>query len=73
ESKIWRVYLDVGTYQTRTLDKYLDIDNLPNNPRWKDVEKTVKFVLQTGPEPHPLRTSLQASLSKLNALVKVKK
>ena len=44
-SGIWRVNLDKTSLQTRTLDKYLLIETLPDNPRWRDVLKTVKFVL----------------------------
>jgi len=72
ESKIWRAYVDVGTYKTRTLDKYLDIEKLPKNPRWKDVVKSVEFVLKLCPESNSLTTQLQASLSKLRALVKIR-
>ena len=72
ESRIWRAYLDVGTYKTRTLDKYLDVEKLPKNPRWKDVVKSVEFVLGECAEPHPLKTGLQASLSRLRALKKVR-
>ncbi|WP_294225441.1 response regulator [uncultured Shimia sp.] len=44
-SGIWRVNLDKTSLQTRTLDKYLLIETLPDNPRWRDVLKTVMFVL----------------------------
>ncbi|MBU4055073.1 MAG: response regulator [Proteobacteria bacterium] len=72
ESNIWSAYLDVGTFKTRTLDKYLDVEKLPKNPRWKDVVKSVEFVSNVCPEPNPLKTRLQASLSKLRGLVKAK-
>ena len=72
ESKIWRAHLDVGTYKTRTLDKYLDIEKLPKNPRWKDVVKSVEFVMQTCSEPISLKTALQASISKLHVLIKLR-
>ena len=44
-SGIWRVNLDKTSLQTRTLDKYLMIETLPDNPRWRDVLRTVRFVL----------------------------
>ncbi len=44
-SGIWRVNLDKTSLQTRTLDKYLLIETLPDNPRWRDVLKTAMFVL----------------------------
>ncbi|GAA3932699.1 response regulator [Litoribacillus peritrichatus] len=45
ESKIWRVYIDGGSIKTRTLDKYLNEQTLPKNPRWRSVIKTIDFVL----------------------------
>ncbi len=44
-SGIWRVNLDKTSLQTRTLDKYLMIETLPDNPRWRDVLRTARFVL----------------------------
>ncbi len=73
ESRIWTVYLDKGTHQTRTLDKYLGVSKLPQNPRWKDVVQTVQFVLEAGPESHSLKPKLQSSLSQLHALMRVKR
>lgn len=43
-SGIWRVNLDKTSLQTRTLDKYLLVDTLPANPRWRDVVKSVNFI-----------------------------
>ncbi|WP_295811369.1 ATP-binding protein [uncultured Nitratireductor sp.] len=45
ESGIWRVSLDKTSLQTRTLDKYLLIETLPLNPRWRDVVRSAEFVL----------------------------
>jgi len=44
-SGIWPVYMDKSTPTTRTLDKYLNIDSCPKNPRSKRVIDTVEFVL----------------------------
>lgn len=44
-SGIWRVNLDRSSLQARTLDKYLLIETLPLNPRWRDVVQTAEFVL----------------------------
>lgn len=65
-SGIWRVNLDKTSLQTRTLDKYLLIETLPGNPRWRDVLKTVSFILaldarQTAP------AELQARFDALEA------
>ncbi len=45
ESRIWSVYLDRSSAQTRTLDKYLLLQTLPKQPRWRDVLRTATFVM----------------------------
>lgn len=45
QSGIWRVSLDKTSLQTRTLDKYLLIETLPENPRWRDVIRSINFIL----------------------------
>ncbi|WP_435889744.1 hypothetical protein [Aeromonas media] len=37
KSKLWRVYMDRSSPQTRTLDKYLSLDTLPRRRGWKTV------------------------------------
>jgi PAS domain S-box-containing protein len=46
ESELWRVTLDGGTAKTRTLDKYLRVDTMPENPRWRTVLDTALFVIK---------------------------
>jgi len=46
DSGLWRVYLDKGTYRTRTLDKYLSLRDLPKHPKWRNVLNTVQFALK---------------------------
>lgn len=43
-SGLWRVTNDGGTLKTRTLDKYLKIETLPQNPRYKTVGKSLEYV-----------------------------
>ena len=50
ESRIWPVYIDKSTPTTRTLDKYLNLDNCPKNPRSKRVVDTAEFVLRNLPD-----------------------
>lgn len=45
ESGIWRVSLDRSSLQARTLDKYLLLETLPEQPRWRDVIRTGEYVL----------------------------
>ena len=46
KSKIWPVYIDKSTPTTRTLDKYLNIDSCPKNPRSQRAVDTAEFVLR---------------------------
>lgn len=50
QSRIWPVYIDKSTPTTRTLDKYLSLDNCPKNPRSKRVVDTAEFVLRHLPD-----------------------
>ncbi len=65
ESGIWRVYMDRSSLQTRTLDKYLLVETLPRNPRWRDVVRTAEYVLRHCNEATPERDALAASLNRL--------
>jgi hypothetical protein len=51
ESGIWPVYIDKSTPTTRTLDKYLSLENCPKNPRSKRVVDTAEFVLRQAVDP----------------------
>lgn len=46
QSKIWPVYMDKSTPTTRTLDKYLNIELCPKNPRSQRAIDTAEFVLR---------------------------
>ncbi len=62
ESKIWKVHIDGSTPKTRTLDKYLNINTLPKNPRWREVQKSVDYVLThcpTNPKTQDQKTALE--------------
>ena len=45
QSKIWTVSIDNGTLRTRSLDKYMSLDKIPQNPKWRHVVQTGHFVL----------------------------
>lgn len=45
KSKVWTVSIDGGTLRTRSLDKYLSMDKIPLNPRWRNVAGTCHFIL----------------------------
>ena len=44
ETKLWRITNDGGTLKTRTLDKYLKLSQIPKNPRYATVAKTLIFI-----------------------------
>src|SRR5690606_20412202 len=45
KSRIWSVSIDNGRLRTRSMNRYLSIDKLPSNPRWRQVARTAYFVL----------------------------
>jgi len=65
ESKIWKVYLDSGTFRSRTLDRYLNIKTLPKHPKWKEVIKTALFVMENSPYNQVEKDKLIASIEEL--------
>jgi len=71
ESGLWKAYLDQGVYKTRTMNKYLKIDKLPQNPKWNRVIDTAEYVLQKTPDSHNQNTLLlKQNLSSLLEMVK---
>ncbi len=45
KSRIWRVNIDDGRLRARSMERYLAISKLPQNPRWRDVVRSAYFVL----------------------------
>ncbi|MBU2646401.1 cyclic nucleotide-binding domain-containing protein [bacterium] len=70
ESDIWTASIDqYGTYSTRTLDRYLNINKLPQNPRWQNVLRTGYFTLQNCPNTaHKIRLELEDKINHLESL-----
>ncbi len=70
ESRIWPVYIDKSTPTTRTLDKYLNIEACPKNPRTQRVIDTAEFVLkQLGRNSSVERKKLQQALNDFRQLL----
>ncbi len=66
QSGIWKVYVTCnGHERTQTLDKYLDINTLPKNPRWQNVVSTVDFVLLECEIASPKKANLEELSLKL--------
>jgi len=70
ESKLWQVYIDKSTPTTRTLDKYLNIDSCPKNPRCQRVIDTAEFVLKKmDTKSTPSQKKLQTLLDELRLII----
>lgn len=70
ESGLWPVYIDKSTPTTRTLDKYLNIELCPKNPRSQRVIDTAEFVLRkAGGLDTAKRTALKESLDLFRQLL----
>lgn len=69
-SGIWPVYIDKSTPTTRTMDKYLNIESCPRNPRTQRVIDTAEFVLrQLDGKNTAERRKLQTVLEKFRLLI----
>jgi len=70
DSKIWPVYIDKSTPTTRTLDKYLNIELCPKNPRSQRVVDTAEFVLKSAGSSQSMKAkALQDSLDTFRQLL----
>jgi HAMP domain-containing protein len=70
ESSIWPVYIDKSTPTTRTLDKYLNIESCPKNPRSQRVIDTAEFVLRQMDKRSTIgRKKLQQALDNFRLLI----
>lgn len=66
ESELWSTYVSqAGSYNARTLDRYLHEHTLPKKPRAQLVVNSVNYILKHSPEDPALREQLEKSLKKL--------
>jgi len=70
ESRIWKAYLDKGTWKTRTLDKYIRLETLPKRPRWREVVRTAYFVLSKCDLDADAREEIQSLIAKAEAILR---
>ncbi|WP_221031771.1 7TM-DISM domain-containing protein [Actomonas aquatica] len=64
-SGIWAVNIDDGRLRARSLERYLDVERLPQRPRWRNVIKTAHYVLSCSKRPSAASERLNASLEQL--------
>ncbi len=69
-SKVWTISIDNGTLRTRSLDKYLDVEKIPKNPRWRNVVKTCHFILSREELSAEDRSHMEQKLAELLDQVK---
>ncbi|ACV27008.1 tetratricopeptide repeat protein [Kangiella koreensis] len=72
KSRIWRVSIDEGRLRTRSLDKYLNIQKIPQNPRWRNVVKTSHYVLAECELSQSDRALLEDKLEQVMSLIKAR-
>ena len=72
KSRIWSVSIDNGRLRTRSMNRYLSIDKLPSNPRWRQVARTAYFVLSKVSDDQEAKVALEKSVSRLQDIVESK-
>jgi two-component system, sensor histidine kinase LadS len=72
KSRIWSVSIDNGRLRTRSMNRYLSLDKLPSNPRWRQVARTAYFVLSKVSSDEEARRALEASVAHLQEIVEQK-
>lgn len=45
QSGLWLVSIENGQLRTRTMNRYAQVSDMPNNPRWLQVVKTAHYIL----------------------------
>ncbi len=69
QSGVWKVYMNGNGFErTQTLDKYLDINTFPKQPRWRNIFDTAEFVLAACTTESNPRTELEISFAGLKTL-----
>jgi two-component system, sensor histidine kinase ChiS len=67
-SRIWRVHIDDGRLRARSMERYLAVSKLPDNPRWRDVLRSAYYVLgQCERMPTEAREDLQLRIDTILA------
>lgn len=62
KSRISRVAIDDGRVRARSMERYLNLSKLPQNPRWRDVLRSAYFVLGQCQMDATTRAALQSGV-----------
>jgi hypothetical protein len=54
------------------MNRYLALDKLPENPRWRQVARTAYFVLSKVSHDQEAKLSLEKTVTRLQDIVKAK-
>lgn len=69
QSGLWKVYINHNGFErTQTLDKYLDLNRLPKQPRWRKIQDTLDYVLLATDTLSPEREKLEQYALRLKML-----
>jgi signal transduction histidine kinase/DNA-binding NarL/FixJ family response regulator len=69
KSRIWSVSIDNGRLRTRSMNRYLSVDKIPKNPRWRQVARTAYFVLSKVSSDAEAKEALEKSVGALQEIV----
>ena len=69
-SRIWRITIDEGRLRVRALERYLSLAKLPRRPRWREVLRTVYYVLTECPLEPAEREALKRRLEQVQDAVR---
>lgn len=69
-SRIWRITIDEGRLRVRALERYLSLAKLPRRPRWREVLRTVYYVLTECPLEAAEREVLKGRLEQVQDAVR---
>lgn len=69
-SRIWRITIDEGRLRVRALERYLSLAKLPRRPRWREVLRTVYYVLTECALEPAERESLKGRLEQVQDAVR---
>ncbi|HJU39982.1 MAG TPA: hypothetical protein VJ724_10450, partial [Tahibacter sp.] len=70
KSRIWRITIDEGRLRVRALERYLSLAKLPRRPRWREVLRTVYYVLTECPLAPDERERLKQRLEAVQDVVR---
>jgi tetratricopeptide (TPR) repeat protein len=72
KSKLWSVAIDDGRLRARALERYVSVNALPKNPRWRTVLRTCNFVIKNATTSAPDTQELETKMRSFQRVMKTK-